>query len=304
MNLELEELRAFVAVAETLHFGEAAQRVGVSQPALTKRIQKLEAKLGGALFSRHTRGVSMTPAGVLLQERATNLLAEAAHIEAISRMAMRGEAGALRVGLGLGAVTAGVPNVLMQFRKRYPHVHVTVRDMASAEQLAALRREEIDVAFVRLPVAESAGLRITPVIEERLEVVTKSTERFRGKLRDVADQPFIILSRSTSGAYHEHVLATCRAAGFHPRVVQEANQIYTILVLVAAGLGVALAPSSARHMRLPGVRFSEAGVPEAAWRIGMVWREAARTSRDAVVANFASLARAHFRAAASGSVFQ
>lgn len=301
MNVELQELRAFAAVAGALHFGEAARRTGVSQPALSKQIRRLEAKLGGELFSRHTRGVTLTAAGAALRDRALRLLADAARFEESAQMAVRGEAGALRIGLGLSAMARGLPAVLQQYRKRYPQVRVTVSDMSSARQAAALRQDEIDVGFLRLPALDSEDLQVAPVIEERLEIVTHAQDRLRGGLAGLARRPFVLLSRAVSPSFHDHVLAACRSAGFSPRVEQEANQIYNVLTLVSAGMGVTLAPSSARSMRVAGVRFCSAGMgPTGRWLIGLAWRKG---EGSAAVRNFTSLARDHFRVS-RGSVVQ
>jgi DNA-binding transcriptional LysR family regulator len=153
--------------------------------------------------------------------------------------------------------------------------------MGSREQVAALREREIDVGFVRMPV-EAEGLRVRPVMEERLEMV--SSEGGGKSLRDWAEEPFVMLSRGTSASYYDHVLALCREAGFAPRIVQEANQLYTVLNLVRAGVGVSLAPTSARLMRVPGIRFRASGVSGADWQIGMAWREEKNTAVERFVA--------------------
>ncbi len=290
--MELAELRGFLAVAETLHFGAAAGRLGISQPALSKQIRRLESRLGGPVLIRHSRGVRLTPAGELLRSHAPRLLADWDRAATLARLAIAGEAGELRIGAGIAALAGGLPAVLAQFRQAHPGVHVTVRDMASLEQAEALRRRDIDVGFLRMPVEAAADFAVEPLLEDSLQAVVPSAHRpFRG-LRALAEEPFLVLSRAASATYHDHVLATCRAAGFTPRIGQEANQLYTVLNLVRAGLGVTLAPASARSMRIDGVRFAATGIPAAAWRIAMV----SRHDPDPAVSRFLRMARQHLGA--------
>ena len=129
MALELSELRSFLVLAQHLHFGEAAQALHVSQPALTKQIQKLEAKVEGPLLVRGYRRVSLTPAGEILRDRARNLLREAEMAEEIARLAVQGKAGSLRIGFGIASLAAGLPDILTRFRQHFPAVQVSMRDM-------------------------------------------------------------------------------------------------------------------------------------------------------------------------------
>jgi DNA-binding transcriptional LysR family regulator len=275
-DLETAELRSFVALAEQRHFGRAAELLGVSQPALSKRVQRLEDKVGGPLFRRGYRDVRPTEAGRLLLERARVVLREAGLALSVSRQALRGEAGLLRIGFGVASMARLLPATLLRFRRQHPGVEIHMRDMATHDQLQALRDEEIDLGFVRMPVLES-DFECVPILHERLvaAVSPHSAWKERIGLASLAGQPFVVCSRTVSASYYDHVMALCRAAGFAPRIVTETNELFSLLQLVHASIGVALVPSSAAAMKVPGVRFKVVQLPEASpWDIGLVRRKA------------------------------
>lgn len=272
MEIDVVDLQAVVALAETLHFGRAADRLHVSQPALSKRIRKLEERIGGPLLVRRYRDVRLTEAGRLLAERGRLLLRESEAIFTLSQRAARGEAGRLRIGFGIASILGLLPEVLLHFRRAHPDVQLQLRDMSTPEQVEALAAGGIDIGFVRLPVAGDR-LVVRPVLDERLVLAVgpRSPWKARTGLRSVAAEPFIIIARSRSASFYDHALSVCAAAGFAPRIVQEAHELFTVLSLVGAGLGVSLVPRSAALMQLPGVTFQELKRPEAAWNVGVAW---------------------------------
>ncbi len=272
MDIGLADFEAVVALADTLHFGRASDRLHVSQPALSKRVRKLEDRIGGPLLVRRYRDVRLTEAGRLLAERGRLLLRESAATVALSQRAARGEAGRLRIGFGIASIIGLLPDVLLRFRGSHPDVQLELRDMSTPDQVAALTTGEIDVGFVRLPVT-AGRLVVRPVLDERLVLAIgpRSPWQPRLGLRSVAPEPFIIIARARSASFYDHVVSVCAATGFTPRIVQEANELFTVLSLVGAGLGVSLVPRSAASMQLPGIRFRELTLPEAAWDIGVAW---------------------------------
>ncbi len=288
MALELAELRAFLVLADHLHFSHAAEVLHVSQPALSKQMQRLEAKVAGRLLVRGYRKVALTPAGEILRDRARRLLREAEVAEQMARLAVNGKAGVLRIGFGIGSLAAGLPDMLMRFRQQFPEVQVSMRDMSTPKQIEALHQGDIDVGFVRLPV-ESAELVTVPVLEEMLVAAIPRGMSYRKGLSDLRNEPFVVISRSSSVSFFDHLVQTCRAAGFSPRIVQEVNELLTVLFLVQAGAGVSLVPSSASRMRVPNVRLLDTHLAEAKWKIGLTWRK--RDQGDPLVRNFVNLAR-------------
>jgi DNA-binding transcriptional LysR family regulator len=272
MELPTTELRAFVTLAELLHFGRAADRLHVTQPALSKQIRRLEHVVGGALMVRGYRDLRLTPAGEVLLPRARLLLQESSAALEQARRAARGQLGVLRIGFGIASIQKLLPDVLLRLRSSAPGVEIRLRDMSTPGQLAAIRRGDIDVGFVRLPVADPT-VATRPVLHERLTAALGPHSPWRAGdgLASLAREPFVTIGRATSASFYDHVVAACRAAGFTPNIVQETNELFTMLMLVGAGMGVALAPRSASFRRPPGVRFRTITLPDAAWDIGLAW---------------------------------
>jgi len=290
MTLDIGDLRSFVTLSEQLHFRRAAEILHVSQPALSKQIRRLEDRLGGPLLIRRSHGVHLTPAGQVLVEHARPIIEDATSAERVTRLALKGEAGTLRVGFGIAVLARGLPNLMLRFRKRYPNVDLSVRNMSTSDQLQALSERRIDVGFVRLPV-HSQEIATIPAVRERLMIVLseQATYDTRKGLAALRHAPFILPWRGDSASFYDHVFRTCRAAGFVPRVVQEADVFFTVLNLVRAGLGVSVAPSAVQLMRVPQIRFAETRIPEAEWSIGIAWNRLG--TRSTLVENFIQMAR-------------
>jgi len=276
MYLGIDEMRSFLVLADELHFGRASERLFVSQPALSKQIQRLEERIGGALFARTRRRVALTEAGRVLVPLARSFLRQSETAFEVAKEATEGRAGTLRIGFGIASVSEVLPQSIIQFRRAYPHVELQMQDMSTPAQISALLEAKIDVGIVRMPIAH-AELDGFPLFRERLVAATPRGLPYQDKegLRNLRDRPFILHPRSASETFHDHVLAVCRLAGFTPRIVQEASELFTILNLVRASLGVSLVPSSAVRMRVPGVRYHELRMPEAEWQIGVAWNKLA-----------------------------
>ncbi|MGE0490529.1 MAG: LysR family transcriptional regulator [Vulcanimicrobiota bacterium] len=283
--MDLGLLQSFVALAENRHFGQTAESLNITQPALTKQMQRLEERLGGLLIERDTRHFALTPAGRVLLESAKALLQQAEQASQRVSLALEGKAGLLRVGFGIANLSAGLGALLREFRLAYPEVEVELRDMSTPAQLEALGNEELDVGFVRLPVTHP-GLRAIPYLEERLIIAHPETIPSQG-LAGFAQRPFVATRKEISTTFREHLLTTCQAAGFVPRIVQEASEVLTILHLVGAGFGVALVPQSCSVMTVPHVAYSDTGLAEASWSIGLVYRQ---DEANPLVENFVELA--------------
>jgi DNA-binding transcriptional LysR family regulator len=294
MDLQLAELRAFLTLAEQLHFGHAADQLHLTQPALSKQIQRLEHKIGGPLVVRRYRDVRLTAAGQALLTRARPLLRDAVTTMEAAQQAARGRLGTLRIGFGIATVLELLPNVLLRFRSAYPDVELRMRDMSTPGQLQALVRGDLDVGFVRLPVADPR-IVARPILHERLVLALgpKSPWRPRLGLVSVAQEPFITIARTTSASFYDHVVAVCRAAGFTPNIVQEASELFTVLMLVRAGMGVALVPSASVFRGVPGVRVRPVAPPEAAWDIGIAW--SAERVREPLLEAFLELTQRFYR---------
>jgi DNA-binding transcriptional LysR family regulator len=272
MNLEFSELQAFVVLANELHFRKASERLFLSQPALSKKIQRLEEKIKGPLFLRSPRRVALTDAGRGFLPKAAKLLQDAEDAIRETQAVVEGRAGSLRIGFGIASLPEILPRTILRFRKLYPDVELQMREMPSPSQVSSLIESRLDAGILRMPVTDRK-LICVPLFSEHLVLATSADIPYRRKegIKGLSNRGFIFVSPSVSKAFYDRVLSLCLRVGFHPRVVQEANEILTILHLVRAGLGVSLVPRSAQRLKVPGVRFHELGWKEPLWRIGLAW---------------------------------
>jgi DNA-binding transcriptional LysR family regulator len=272
MELELSELRAFVVLAGELHFRKASERLFLSQPALSKKIQRLEEKVKGALFVRSRRKVALTDAGKILLPKSAKLLQDAEDTLREIRATIEGRAGTLRIGFGIASVSDVLPRTILRFRKLYPNVELQMREMPSPLQVSSLIEGRLDAGILRLPVSNPKLISV-PLFSEHLVLATPAGAPYQLKkgIAGFRNSGFIFVSPSVSETFHDRVLSLCLRAGFTPRVVQEANEVLTILHLVRAGVGISLVPRSALRLKVPGVRFHELGWKEPLWRIGIAW---------------------------------
>jgi DNA-binding transcriptional LysR family regulator len=272
MALETQELSSFAVLAEQLHFGRAAARLHISQPALSKRIRSLEDKVGGPLLVRNRRGVALTAAGSMFYREARRIIRDVEVAFDAVRGATSGQRGKLRLGVGMSTVHSLVPGALVRFRESSPGVEIEIADMSTLSQVEALIAGRLDVGFVRLPVKHPL-VAVRKVLTERLTIAT--SEKFTGPvtMRGIQEQPFILIDRGVSATYHDHCISLCDRSGFTPRIVYEPNDMFTILNLVSAGIGVSLVPRAARAMHVSGVKFAPVHSSYAEWDIGMAWNK-------------------------------
>ena len=259
--MELRHLRYFVAVAEELHFGRAAERLHIAQPPLSRQIRDLERELGTPLFERGPGGAELTPAGRAFLPEARLTLAQAERAQRTAQRAARGETGRLRVGFVDAATNSGIlPDVLGFFRMHLPSIGLSLFEMDQAQQADALRDGRIDLGILQSPPADAdRWLRVESVHTEPLVAALprghKLSSRARLSLADLADEPFILFPRHVAPALYDDIMARCRAARFTPRVVQEAAGWHTVVSLVSAGVGVAFVPRSLARSRHSGVVY-------------------------------------------------
>ena len=273
---ELRHLRYFVAVAEELHFGRAAQRLHMSQPPLSMQIQALERSLGVQLLVRTQRQVSLTRAGEAFLRESRQILAQLEAAGRLARRVSRGEVGELAVGFVSSADYNVLPPLLREFRQRAPDVRLSLHESTSDRQLEALVQGRLDVGFVLAPV-EDGRIAYRAVHREPLLAALPARHplaRRRGlvSMASLADQPFILFPRELAPGLYEDIVSFCRSAGFSPRVEQEAVQMQTILSLVSAEMGVALIPASLVHLGRTGVTYKALREPAPLTEIDIAWR--------------------------------
>ncbi len=261
MDIEFRQLRQFCAVAEAKSFSLAARQLGMAQPPLSQAIQKIEKKLGARLFVRTSRSVTLTEPGRLLFEQAGPLLAQHERVMRSVRRAAEGAVGHLHVCFVMSASYALLPCGLRRFTGDMPNVSVDLSELTTAQQVEALLSGRCDIGLLRPPLFGADGLMLETILREPFVVVLADDHRLAAEtdidLADLSGEPFITHPSRLGPGLHGRLMDSCRAAGFIPRVVQEANQMQTIVSLVACRLGVALVPESVAALGLEGVVFRQ-----------------------------------------------
>jgi DNA-binding transcriptional LysR family regulator len=259
-EIELRHLRYFLAVAETLHFSRAAQKLGIAQPPLSQQIKRLEQLVGHRLFDRTTRGVKLTLAGQLLAERARTTIEKIEDDLAQVRRLGRGEEGTLTVGFSGSVMFSELPAAIESYRRRYPKVELRLRELPTSAQISALLMGTLDLAFLR-DGDPTKGIEIKALFEERYVAVLPEAHALARKrwlrVRDLRNEPFILFARRMGPLAFDRTVACCERNGFRPNIVQDAPQWPTLVRLVAAGLGVSLAPACVATVAIPGAVYRE-----------------------------------------------
>lgn len=291
--MELRHLRYFVAVAEELHFTRAARRLGIEQPPLSQQIKALEAEIGTPLFERRARTVALTDAGRGLLDDARSILAQVQRATDHARRVARGDAGRIGVGMINSApFHPFVPRVLREFGQTYPDVALSLDEHATPVLAEAVLADRLDVAFVRPLLGDEPRLVSETLFDEAVLIAMPQAHRLATRRRlaiaDLRSEAFVLFSRAVGAGLYDDILATCRRAGFSPRIGQEASQVTSIVNLVAAGLGVSLVPASMQQIHSDGVVYRPiiGDAPKA--RMSLVYR---RGDESATVRNMVALAR-------------
>lgn len=258
--IETRLLNSFVCVAEELHFGRAAERLHIAQPALTRQIQQIEGRLEVTLFHRTQRSVALTPAGRILLERAYKILSDLTQAALEVKRVEAGQEGRLSVGFIHSSTYGITPILLRNFRHLYPRVALELYEMTIQEQIAALRAGAIDVGVLRPPISDPA-LHTQLLRQEQFIIALPENHALSSSkaisLRQLSEDSFILFTQRRSPLFYSRIIAMCEKAGFVPNVAQYATQIHTMIGLVSADMGVAIVPEVARNLKIPGVRFIE-----------------------------------------------
>jgi DNA-binding transcriptional LysR family regulator len=257
--MELRHLRYFVAVAEERHFGRAATRLHMAQPPLSQQIRRLEAELGVALLSRSTRRVDLTPAGRRFLERARSILASADSAASEAVRVAAGEVGRVAVGFVGTATYAVLPALASAVRTAAPGLDLDLRgEQLSPALISGLRDRALDVAIIRPPVGDP-DLQVRVLRRERLVAVLPETHPLasadRVDLAALEGERFLCYPSHHRSVMYDLVLDACHRAGFRPRHLQEIAETSTLVVTVAAGMGVALVPDAVRALKIAGAAY-------------------------------------------------
>jgi DNA-binding transcriptional LysR family regulator len=278
-TVELRHIRYFIAVAEYLNFRKAAQRLHIAQPPLSRQIRQLEETLGVELFARDKRRVELTKAGHAFLEEARKLMVQAGHAMEAARLAQRGEADIIKIGIasGLGGV---VSRVVFDFRKRWSDIEVECRDIFSNFQSSALSKREIDVGFLRPPL-DHLALDCELLYEEEFVVIVPKTHRLAKRrsvrMHDIAEEPLIVFDRNFSSGLYDKILSLYSRHGLTPRLFPRHVEAHEEAgaIMVASGKAIfmgagAIVNRSVAGIQLASVRLNE---PEAKIEVYAAWRK-------------------------------
>ena len=277
--MDLFQLRCFVAVSEELHFGKAATRLHMTQPPLSRQIQLLEESVGARLLERTSRSVRLTSAGEALYRDALKILRLAGDAATTARLTARGDTGRVVVGYTAVAGYVLIPTLLKLARQALPGIDIVLEEMVSAEQFRALAAEALDLAFVR-PMHAEAELDYHCVVREPMQLALPAEHPLARKRRialaDIAGQPLVMYSEKEGKYFHDKIKSLFVATGVQPHYVHHIGQTHTIMALVNAGIGLAIVPASARHVRFENVAFRELWRKDVVAEIYLAWRRIER----------------------------
>lgn len=254
--LTFVQLRCFAAVAEELSIRGAARRLGMTQPPLTRHIQALEHQVGTLLLDRSGRSIALTAAGARFAQAARCLLEQAGEAVAVARQVAAGDVGTLSIAFTATSSYGFAPNLVASIRSAFPGLSLTLREMTTPQQVAALKAQQVDLCLLRPPVS-LPGVQTLQVYRERLVLAVPAGHRLAGRaeagMADLAEETLITYPPVEGPYFHGLVMGLLHAAGVQPASIQHVTQTHSMLALVGAGLGVAVVPQAAERWRPPGV---------------------------------------------------
>ncbi|MDE1178290.1 MAG: LysR substrate-binding domain-containing protein [Edaphobacter sp.] len=281
--MELRNVRSFVAVAEQLSFRAAARKLYLSQPALTKQVQQLEAEIGVPLLIRQRPHIVLTEAGLAFLDRAKDLLRASNFAIEEAKQIQAGLAGSITIGFVAQAAFETLPDLLKKFRCKVPSADFRLKELSATEQMASLADGSIDVALLQSSSAPK-GFDSMVLKSERVAIVHSVRHRLAKEakvvLKDFADDIVFLPRRDEAADLREIILANFSRHGSTPARIQEIERVQSTICLAAANLGIALIPESAKAMRMQGVRFRPLLRPFVPIETRAVWR---RKERSALV---------------------
>jgi DNA-binding transcriptional LysR family regulator len=277
--MELRHLRYFVAVGEEQHYGRAAERLGVAQPALSRQIQDLEKELGFALFDRLPRGVKLSAPGQLYLSDARRILHEVEGAKLRAERVARGQAGTLRIGFVEALSWYGVvPDSFRRFRNQQPDAELDLHPMLSNQQMEAVRSGRLDAGFIFS--LEDPGGEVAQLQVARYKLILAAPQDHpvarvkRLRLRDLRDAPFIFVHRWVTPIYYDRILQVCRRGGLEaPRILQHVVDHATMLSLVSCRLGVAFVSETTRWRCPRGVTLLPIADLDFLLPFFLIWRK-------------------------------
>ncbi|MCU1716691.1 LysR family transcriptional regulator [Pseudomonas sp. 5P_3.1_Bac2] len=246
--MEIKHLRSFVTLAEELHFGRAAQRLAIVQPALSAQIRLLEEELGVRLFERNRHSVTLTEVGKVFLPEARGTLHQAAHAADVAKACGRGEIGTLRLGFVSSVLPELLPTLLRAVRERYPLIQLELKDLPGPDQASALKKGQLDFGLMRLP-AVIPGIQTRKLLQEDFVLALPAghplLEHEVLEPAMLLGTPVLILARRYAPGHYDQMMQALNALGVQLEVASELGEFTTMLALVSAGMGIGLLPANA-----------------------------------------------------------
>jgi DNA-binding transcriptional LysR family regulator len=254
--MELRQIRSFLSITETLHFGRTAELIHLSQPALSIQIRALEEEVGARLFERNRRKTTLTAAGFAFRDDAAAALSQLDQAIRKARLAAKGKLGLLRIGFISTVGSEIVPNIIRQFRELNPEVEFSLRAITTGDQVQMLEAGSLDIGFLRLPIGEHSALDVVTVHREPFVLVVpashKLAKRKRVRLSEMSGQDFVMYERTHASGFHDLICGMLRDARIVPNVSQTAAELSTLISLVDVHMGITILPASAvKHSVAP-----------------------------------------------------
>ena len=277
--MEFRHLRYFLVLAEELHFGKAARRLSISQPPLSLNIQQLETSIGARLFTRNSKQVALTAAGLAFVPAARALIDQAEQAARHARDVGQGMAGSLTIGFAGTMLYSGLPRILERFQVRHPLLRLMLKELSSSEQLIELAHDRLDIGFVhttRVPAELSQILVSSQAFVVCLPAGHALAQQKSLSLQALQGEPFAVVSRTVSPDYHERILVICTEAGFYPEIRYELRHWLSVVSLVSQGMGVALVPAALSQSAMAGTAFVPLDMVTTPYDTHCLWK----TSRD------------------------
>src|SRR5580692_6057216 len=249
----LRHFSYFLAVADERHFGNAAKRLGMSQPPLSRQIQVLERSLGVRLFERTRRGAALSREGAAILAPVLRFTEHAQRLQQAVTDARQGRTDIVAIAAINSAMFDIMPRLMRTAKRIYPQLSLSVMEARSDEALSAVQRGEADIAFARFD-ERIASLEVRPIVYDHLVLVLPVdhplTQRSRVGLAELADESFVLFPRRSSPSFFDQITSACRGAGFSPHVLYEVHSVVSQIAYVGCGVGVGMVPS--RAMRFGG----------------------------------------------------
>ena len=280
-GMEFRHLRYFLVLAEELHFGRAARRLSMSQPPLSLNIQQLEASVGARLFTRSSKSVALTAAGLAFVPAARALIEQAGQAARLAHDVAQGMAGSLSIGFAGTMLYSGLPDILARFQEQHPRVRLLLKELSSTEQLIELAHDRLDIGFVhttRVPTELSQILVSSQALVGCLSAGHRLAHCASLSLQALQGEPFAVVSRTVSPDYHERILGICADAGFYPEIRYELRHWLSVVSLVSQGMGVALVPAALSKSAMAGTVFVPLNKTSMPYDTHCLWKTAKEAS--------------------------